>query len=53
MKSPVSSISMACLRSTLRPSGTLGVEQNSPTLMPDTANFALSEATARSHCATS
>ncbi len=53
MKSPVSSISIACLRRMFRPSGTLGVEQNNPTLMPDTANFALSDATARSHCATS
>jgi hypothetical protein len=30
MKSPVSSISMACLMGRLRTSGTLGVAQNSP-----------------------
>ena len=41
MKSPVSSISIACLRNTLRPSATLGVEQNSPTLIPDTATRAV------------
>ena len=53
MKSPVSSISIACLRGTLRDSATLGVEQNSPKLTPLTANFASLDATARSHIATS
>ena len=53
MNSPVSSISIACLRPTLRASATLGVEQNRPKLTPLTANLALSAATARSHCATS
>ena len=53
MTSPVRSISLACLRETLRPSDTLGVEQNRPTLMPETAKRAVSDATARSHCATS
>ena len=43
---------MASLRETLRPRDTLGVEQNRPTLMPETAKRAASEATARSHCAT-
>ncbi len=53
IKSPVSNISMACLRCILRLSGTAGVEQNSPTLIPDTANRAVSDATARSQAATS
>jgi hypothetical protein len=53
MNSPVSSISIACLRLTLRASATLGVEQNRPKFTPLTANFALSAATARSHWATS
>ena len=30
MKSPVNSISIACLRNTLRDNGTAGVEQNKP-----------------------
>ena len=53
MKSPVTSISNAGLRATLRMSGTLGVEQKRPRLTPLTANLAALEATARSHCATS
>ena len=53
MKSPVSSISIACLRPRLRESATDGVEQNSPRFTPDTAKRALSLATARSHIATS
>src|SRR2546429_1530778 len=53
MKSPVTSISNAGLRATLRDSGTLGVEQKRPRLTPLTANLAALEATARSHCATS
>jgi hypothetical protein len=53
MNSPVTSISMACLAGTLRSSGTLGVEQNSPKFTPLTAKRASVEATARSHCATS
>ena len=53
MKSPVTNISKACLRETLRESGTLGVEQKRPKFTPLTANFAVSAATARSHCATS
>jgi hypothetical protein len=36
-----------------RPSATEGVEQKRPRLMPETANFAPSAATARSHIATS
>ena len=50
--SPVSSISMACLRGTLRDSATIGVEQNRPILTPGVANFAVREATARSQLAT-
>ena len=38
--SPVSSISIACLRGTLRDSATIGVEQNSPMLTPGVANAA-------------
>ena len=53
MKSPVSSISIACLRATFRDRATLGVEQNSPKLTPLTAKRASREATARSHIATS
>ena len=53
MKSPVTSISNASLRPTLRDSATPGVEQNSPTLMPLTAKRASVAATARSHIATS
>ena len=48
-----SSISIACLRGTLRLSGTEGVAQNSPRLIPETAKRALLLATARSHIATS
>ena len=36
-----------------RAKATDGVEQNSPTLIPETAKRALSDATARSHIATS
>ena len=53
MKSPVSSISIACLRGTLRASATLGVEQNRPRFTPLTAKRAVLAATARSHIATS
>ncbi|MCY1312884.1 hypothetical protein D9M70_633530 [compost metagenome] len=53
MKSPVSSISIACLGRMLRESATPGVAQNRPTSMPFTPKLALSLATARSHCATS
>src|SRR5215467_237103 len=49
MGSPVSSSSMVRLRATLRPTPTAGVVQNTPTLTPGKANFALSAATARSH----
>ena len=38
--SPVSSISIACLRETLRESATIGVEQNRPILTPGVANLA-------------
>ena len=38
--SPVSSISIACLRGTLRDSATIGVEQNSPMSTPGVANVA-------------
>ena len=51
--SPVSSISIACLRDTLRDSATIGVEQNRPILTPGVANLAAREATARSQLATS
>ena len=51
--SPVSSISIARLRDTLRDSATIGVEQNSPILTPGVANRAVSDATARSQLATS
>ena len=50
---PVSSISIAGLRATLRLSATIGVEQNSPTLTPEVAKRAVSAATARSQEATS
>src|SRR3712207_5941855 len=53
MKRPVTSMSKARLGETLRESATAGVEQKSPTLMPETANVALSAATARSQVATS
>ena len=51
--SPVSSISIACLRATLRDSATIGVEQNRPISTPGVAKPALVEATARSQLATS
>ena len=51
--SPVSSISIARLRGTLRDSGTIGVEQNSPMLTPGVDRRAVSAATARSQVATS
>ena len=41
------------LRRTVRDSGTDGVAQNSPRLIPDAAKRAVSDAIARSHCATS
>src|SRR3954470_11468703 len=50
--SPVSNISMACLRETLRDSATIGVEQNSPMFTPGVANCAAEDATARSQLAT-
>src|SRR3954453_2845979 len=50
--SPVSSISIACLRGTLRESATIGVEQNRPMSTPGVANEAASDATARSQLAT-
>ncbi len=53
MKRPVTSMSNARFADTLRDSATAGVEQNSPTLMPDTAKRAVSAAIARSHDATS
>ncbi|KAG0771035.1 hypothetical protein G6F22_016848 [Rhizopus arrhizus] len=53
MKRAVPSISKARLADTLRLSATAGVAQNRPTLMPDTANRALSAGTARSQLATS
>src|SRR5690242_12040615 len=40
MNAPVTSISNAALRATLRDSATLGVEQNKPRLTPLTANLA-------------
>src|SRR5580692_3438414 len=51
--SPVSSISIACLRGTLRDSATIGVEQNSPISTPGVAKVAVFDATARSQLATS
>ncbi len=53
MKRPLTSISKARLAETLRDSATAGVEQNSPTSMPETAKRAVSAATARSQAATS
>ena len=53
MNSPVKSISAARLREMLRESGTAGVEQKRPRFTPETAKRAFSEATARSHWATS
>src|SRR5689334_22701909 len=51
--SPVSSISIAALRETLRDRATMGVEQNSPISTPGVAKRAEVEATARSQLATS
>ena len=51
--SPVRSISIACLRDTLRDSATIGVEQNRPILTPGVQKVAWSEAMARSQLATS
>ena len=51
--SPVNNISSARLRPIARCTGTIGVEQNSPMLTPGVANRASSDATARSHAATS
>ncbi len=53
MRSPVTSISNASLRPTLRASATPGVVQKRPTLMPETPKRAPSTATARSQVATS
>ena len=53
MRSPVSSISMACLRETARESATIGVEQKRPILTPGVAKRASSLAMARSQLATS
>src|SRR5215471_13112744 len=53
MRSPVSSISRACLRERLRDTPTPGVVQKIPLLMPGRANCATSLATARSHIDTS
>jgi hypothetical protein len=52
MVSPVSSISMACLRDTLRDSATIGVEQKSPMFTPGVQNMDRSVAIARSQLAT-
>jgi hypothetical protein len=49
----VNSISAARLRATARESATAGVEQNRPSVMPDTANVARVDPMARSHWATS
>src|ERR1700733_6056622 len=51
--SPVRSISIACLRETLRDSATIGVEQNRPISTPGGAKLGASEAIARSQLATS
>ena len=51
--SPVSSSSSARLRPTAREIGTIGVEQKRPILAPGVAKRASSDATARSHAATS
>ena len=51
--SPVSSISIACLRATLRDSATIGVEQNRPMSTPGVAKLRRGRATARSQLATS
>ena len=44
---------MARFRGTFRPTPTAGVEQKIPTLIPGSANVAVSAATARSHIETS
>ena len=51
--SPVRSISIACLLDMFLDSATIGVEQNKPIFTPGVANFASSEAIARSQLATS
>src|SRR5690349_4059288 len=51
--SPVSNISIACLRETLRDHATIGVEQKSPLLTPGVAKRADDDETARSQVATS
>ena len=51
-KSPVTNISKAALRGTLRDRATPGVLQNRPKLTPLTAKRASLAATARSHMAT-
>src|SRR5882724_5279642 len=53
IRSPVKSISRACLRARLRATPTPGVVQKIPLLIPGSANCATSLATARSHMATS
>ena len=53
IRSPVSSISIACLGPTVRVSATIGVEQNSPMFTPGVAKRAVAPATARSQDATS
>ena len=50
---PVNSMSSARLEPTLRPTGTEGVPQNRPLLMPEVAKLASLDATARSQAATS
>src|SRR5262245_17372901 len=52
-RSPVRSISIACLRDRLRATPTPGVVQKRPLLIPGSANCATSLATARSHIETS
>ncbi len=51
--SPVNNISSTRLRPIEREIGTIGVEQNSPMFTPGVAKRAVSDATARSHAATS
>src|SRR5258708_8621583 len=52
IRSPVKSISRACLRARLRATPTPGVVQKIPLLIPGRANCAASRATARLHVAT-
>jgi hypothetical protein len=52
IKSPVSSMCIACFLWMFRDSATAGVEQNNPTFIPDTPNVASLAATARSQEAT-